>query len=117
MAYVDGFVLPVQKKHLAAYKKLARIFGAICRENGVQEYFECVAEDLSSPVGVPFYKLLKLKKGETAIFSWVIFKSKAHRNKVHAALMRDPRMTKGPKVMPFDMKRMSWGGFAPIIKM
>lgn len=115
--YVDGFVLPVAKKHLAAYKRMANLFGRICLEHGVLQYFECALDRAPIKVGLSFEKLVKPRPGETVIFSWVVFKSKSHRDKVHAAMMKDARMQKPPKEMPFDMKRMTWGGFKPIVKM
>jgi len=115
MAYVDGFVLPVPTKNLAAYKRMARVFGKVCREHGVLAYHECVGDDLKVKMGISFPTLLKLKKGESVIFAWVLYKSKAHRTKVMAAIMKDARLKTPPKSMPFDCNRMSWGGFKSIV--
>jgi uncharacterized protein YbaA (DUF1428 family) len=115
MSYVDGYVLPVRKKQLAAYKRMARQAGKIWREHGALDYRECVAEDLGVKFGMPFPKLMKPKAGETIVFSWVMFKSRAHRDKVNAKVMSDPRLQKMPKVMPFDLKRMAYGGFETLV--
>lgn len=118
MAYVDGFVIPVPKKKLAAYVKMARKAGAVWKEHGALEFRECVGEDLGSKFGVPFPKLAKAKAGETVLFSFIVYKSRAHRDRVNAKVMKDPRIaatcgTDGD--MPFDIKRMSFGGFETIV--
>src|SRR5690349_20546856 len=112
MAYVDGFVMPVPTKNLAAYRKLARLAGKIWREHGALEYRECVGDDFNSMSAVTFTKLLKLKKSEKAIFAWVVYKSRADRQRVLKKVMNDPRLAHDmvPK-MPFDMKRVCSGGF------
>ena len=116
MAYVDGYVLPVSKKNLAAYRRLARKAGAIWIEHGALEYRECIGEDVNVKWGVPFPKVIKLKAGETIVFSWIVYKSKAHRDRVNAKVMNDPRIAKmTPESAPFDMKRMSYGGFTMIV--
>jgi uncharacterized protein YbaA (DUF1428 family) len=117
MPYVDGYVLPVPTKNLAAYRKMAAIGGKVWREYGALEYRECVGDDLDAKFGTPFPKLMKLKRGETAVFSWIVFKSKAHRDRVNAAVMKDPRLkpSMDPKKMPFDMKRMVYGGFKVLV--
>ncbi len=117
MRYVDGFVLAVPKKNLKAYIKLAQLAGPIWKEHGALEYCECVGEDLNTPWCLPFPKLAKLKPGETVIFAWIVYKSRAHRDKVNAKVMQDPRIAeamKGKK-MPFDMKRMAQGGFEVLV--
>lgn len=114
MSYVDGYVLPVRKKHLAHYRRMARQAAKIWREHGALDYRECVADDLDVKFGLPFPKMVKPKPGETVVFSWVVFKSRAHRDKVNARVMSDPRL-KMPKVMPFDPKRMAWGGFKTLV--
>jgi len=118
MSYVDGYLLPVPKKNLAAYRKLAKIGAKIWREHGALEYRECVAEDLETKFGMPFNKQLKTKPGETVVFSWIVFKSKAHRNSVNAKVMKDKRLTEGMQdiPMPFDCKRMCYGGFKILVE-
>lgn len=113
MPYVDGFVVPVAKKNLAAYRRISRKAGKVWRELGALEYRECVGDDLAVKMGVPFTKLAKLKRGETVFFSWIVYKSRAHRDKVNAKVMKDPRLAKmmTTEAMPFDCKRMSYGGF------
>src|SRR6267142_6615327 len=108
MQYVDGYVLPVPKKNLPAYRRMARLGGKIWREHGALEVRECVGDDLAVKFGVPFPRLLKLKDGETAVFSWIVFKSFAHRNSVNAKVMKDPRLASmiDPKNILFDHKRM-----------
>jgi uncharacterized protein YbaA (DUF1428 family) len=117
MRYVDGFVLPVPKKNLAAYLRMARKAGRVWRDHGAVEYRECVGDDLKVKFGLPFPRLAKLKPGETAVFSWITFKSRRHRDRVNAQVIKDPRMDKmmDPKAMPFDMKRMSYGGFKILV--
>ncbi len=117
MSYVDGFVLPVPKKNLAAYKKLALKASKLWREHGALEYRECVGDDLAVKMGVPFPKLAKAKPGETVVFAFVTYKSRAHRDQVNAKVMKDPRIMAlcDPKKMPFDCARMSYGGFKTIV--
>ncbi len=117
--YVDGFVIPIATKNLAAYKKMARIAGKVWREHGAVEYVECVGDELTTKqIGAPFPKMTKLKKGETVVFSWIVYKSKAHRNRVNAKVMKDPRLAPmmDPAKMPFDMKRMAMGGFRTMVE-
>ena len=118
MPYVDGFLLPVPKKNLATYRQIARKAGAIWKEHGALEYRECAADDLNNKWGMSYPRLLKLKRGETAIYSWIVFKSRAHRDSVNAKVMKDPRMAKmmdPKKPPPFDVKRMAYGGFEVIV--
>jgi uncharacterized protein YbaA (DUF1428 family) len=115
MPYVDGYVLPVPTKNLAAYRKMAATAGKVWRDHGAMEYRECAGDDLDAKFGVPFPKLMKLKRGETAVFAWIVFKSKAHRDRVNAAVMKDPRLHMDMKKMPFDFKRMVYGGFNVIV--
>lgn len=114
--YVDGFVIPLPKKKVAAYRRVAQKAGKIWREHGALEYFETVGEELKSRWGFP--KLAKLRRGETIVFSWIVYKSKADRNRVNAKVMKDPRMKPlmDPAAMPFDMKRMAMGGFEVIVE-
>lgn len=116
MTYVDGFVIPIATKNVPKYRRIARKAGKIWREHGALEYRECVGDDLQTKCGLPFPKLAKLKRGETVIFSWILYKSRAHRDRVNAAVMADPRLADmGGEVMPFDMKRMSHGGFQVLV--
>ena len=117
MRYVDGFVLAVPKKNLAAYVRMAQKAGQVWLEHGALEYRECVGDDLNVNMGLPFPRLAKVKPGETVVFSWIVYKSRAHRDRVNAKVMKDPRL-KGlcdEKSMPFDMKRMSFGGFTVLV--
>ena len=117
MKYVDGFVIPVPKKNVAAYRRIARQAGKIWREHGALEYRECVGDDLKVKMGVPFPRLSKLKPGETVFFSWIVYKSRAHRDSVNKKVMKDPRMAKmmNMKAMPFDVRRMAYGGFKTVV--
>jgi uncharacterized protein YbaA (DUF1428 family) len=117
MKYVDGYVLPVPKKKIAAYRKLAQMGAKLWMKHGALEYYECAGDDLKSKWGTPFPKQMKLKAGETAVFSFVVFKSKAHRDSVNAKVMKDPSMANmDPNAMPFDVKRMLYGGFKVIVE-
>ncbi|MBI2255417.1 MAG: DUF1428 domain-containing protein [Proteobacteria bacterium] len=116
MRYIDAFVLPVPKKNLAAYQRLARKAGKVFRAHGALEFREFAGDALDSKFGIPFPKLAKVKKGETVIFSWIVFKSKAHRDKVNAKVMKDPFMANTDmSELPFDVKRMSMGGFKLLV--
>lgn len=118
MQYVDGFIVPVPKKSLAAYRALARKAGKVWREHGALDYRECVAEDVKVGKLTSFPRSVKLKPNETVVFSWITYKSRAHRDKVNAKVMKDPRLAKmmDPKAMPFDGKRMIYGGFEVLVK-
>ncbi len=112
MKYVDGFVIPIAKKNLDAYFRMAKKAGKIWREHGALEYFECAGDDLAIPGVGSFLQTYKLKPSETVLFSWIVYKSRAHRDKVNAKVMADPRLKKlAPKAMPFDVKKMNHGGF------
>jgi uncharacterized protein YbaA (DUF1428 family) len=114
--YVDGFVLPVPKNKLADYKKLAQKASKIWREHGALDYRECAGDDLDIKMMVPFPKLAKVKPGETVVFAWITYKSRAHRDAVNAKVMKDPRIANmDPKSMPFDCKRMAYGGFTTLV--
>ena len=117
MRYVDGFVLVVPEKNLKVYRSIAQKAGKIFKEHGALEYVEAVGDDLDLKFGVPFTKLMKPKPGETVIFSFIVYKSRAQRDKANAKVMSDPRMNKimQQDSMPFDMKRMSCGGFKLIV--
>ncbi len=115
--YVDGYVLPVPKKNVTAYRRLTQKAGKVWREHGALESRECAGDDLNVQWGVPFPRLLKLKPGETVVFAWVVFKSRAHRDRVNAKVMKDPHLadSSDPKSMPFDCKRMVYGGFQLLV--
>lgn len=115
--YVDGFVLPVPKKNLAAYRRMAQRASKIWRELGALEYRECVGEDLDVKCGLPFPRGIKTKPGEAVVFAWIVYKSRAHRDRVNAKVMKDPRITTmcDPKKMPFDCARMLYGGFNTMV--
>lgn len=116
MRYVDGFVLPLPKKNLQAYRRMAQKAGRIWREHGALEFRECIGDDLNVKCGLPFPRLLKPKSGETVVFAWIVFKSRAHRDRVNAKVMKDPRLAQmSPKSMPFDVKRMAYGGFKVLV--
>lgn len=114
--YVDGFVIPIKKANLKNYKKMAKWGCKYWMKNGAVSYFECVGDDLAVKFGMTFTKLCKLKSDETVIFSFIIFKSKTHRNQVNKKVMSEPSMKKFASMkMPFDMKRFAFGGFKSII--
>jgi uncharacterized protein YbaA (DUF1428 family) len=114
--YVDGFVIPIPKKQVAAYRRMAARAGKIWMEHGALQYVECVGEDLKVKMGKPFPRLARTKNGETVVFSWIVYKSRAHRDKVNAKVMADPRLSNmGPDVMPFDPKHMAYGGFDMLV--
>ena len=117
MPYVDGFVLPIKKKNIPAYKKMARKASRIWREYGALDYKECVGDDLKTRMGVPFTKLAQTRPGETVVFAWITYRSKAHRDRVNAKIMADPRIAKmmDPKSPPFDCNRMAYGGFKTLV--
>jgi uncharacterized protein YbaA (DUF1428 family) len=118
MSYVDGFVVPVPKKNLEAYRKMATKAGKIWKEYGALEYAECVADDVKPGKSTSFPQSVKLKAGETVVFAWITYKSRAHRDRVNKKVMADPRMSwMEGKDMPFDGKRMFWGGFKPIVEL
>jgi uncharacterized protein YbaA (DUF1428 family) len=116
MSYIDGFVIVVPKKNIAAYKKMAQLGRKIWMEHGALQYFECVGNDLKTKWGVPFPKLTKAKKNETVFFSFIIYKSRKHRDAVNKKVMADKRMKMDNKKMPFDMKRFSYGGFKAVVE-
>ena len=117
MPYVDGFVVPVPRKKVQAYRRMAQKAGKIWREHGVLEYRECVADDVKVGKLTSFPRSVKLKRGETVIFSWIVYKSRVHRDAVITKVMADPRLASmmDPKAMPFDAKRMIYGGFKVLV--
>jgi uncharacterized protein YbaA (DUF1428 family) len=117
MAYVDGFVVPVPKKNLKAYRGMAKTVGMVWRDHGALEFREWVADDVKVGKRTSFPRSVKLKPGETVVFAYIVYKSRAHRDRVNAKVMKDPRLAKmmNPKAMPFDGKRMIFGGFKTLI--
>jgi uncharacterized protein YbaA (DUF1428 family) len=117
MSYVDGFIVPVAKKNLQAYRNMAKKAGKVWREHGALEFRESIAEDVKVGKRTSFPRSVKLKPGETVIFSWIVYKSRAHRDRVNAKVMKDPRLAEmmNPQAMPFDGKRMIFGGFEIMI--
>jgi uncharacterized protein YbaA (DUF1428 family) len=115
--YVDGFILPVPKKKLAAYRRMAQKAGKVWREHGALEFRECVADDVKRGKRTSFPQSVKLKRGETVFFSFIVYKSRAHRDRVNAKVMKDPRITGmgDIKDMPFDAQRMIYGGFKVMV--
>jgi len=113
MPYVDGFLLPVPRKHIDAYRRIARKAGKIWIEHGALEFRECAGDDLHPKGPVPFTRCVKAKPTETVFFSWIVFKSRRDRDRVNKKVMNDPRLQKmmEPGAMPFDHKRMAYGGF------
>ncbi len=115
--YVDAYVVPIPKRNLKSYLRMAKIGAATWKDHGAIGYAECVADDLDIPWGKGFRKMAGLKKGETLVFAFVVFRSRGHRDRVNAAVMKDPRMNAPamPKKMPFDMKRFAVGGFRELV--
>jgi len=117
MAYVDGFIVPVPKKKLDEYRRIARLAGKVWRDHGALDYKECVADDVKMGKRTSFPRSVKRKPSETVVFAWISYKSRAHRDKVNAKVMKDKRLAKmmNPKAMPFDARRMIYGGFKVIV--
>jgi uncharacterized protein YbaA (DUF1428 family) len=117
MSYVDGFVLPVPVKNLPAYRRMAQKAGKIWREHGALDYREWVSDDVKVGKLTSFPRSVKLKRGETVVFAWIVYKSRADRDRINAKVMKDPRLASmmDPKAMPFDGKRMIYGGFKPLV--
>lgn len=117
MAYVDGFVLPVPKKNVAAYRRMALACGKIWREYGALDYVECIADDVKPGKQTSFPQSVKLKPDETVVFAYIVYKSRAQRDRVNAKVMADPRIDRMMKRRdtPFDSKRMIWGGFKVVV--
>lgn len=116
--YVDGFVVPVPKKNIAAYRRIAKKASKVWIEHGALDYKECVGDDLNIKFCLPFPKGIKTKPGETVVFAYIVYKSRAHRDKVNAKVMKDSRIAGmcDPKDMPFDCARMLYGGFKAIVE-
>jgi uncharacterized protein YbaA (DUF1428 family) len=117
MRYVDGFVVPVPKRKLQAYRRMARQAGKVWREHGALDYVECVADDVKWGKRTSFPRSVKRKRGETVVFSWIVYKSRSHRDRVNAKVMKDKRLAPmmDPKAMPFDGKRLIYGGFKVMV--
>ena len=118
MRYVDGYVVPVPKKNLAAYRRMAQKAGKVWRDHGALEYIECIADDVKPGKHTSFPQSVKLKAGETVVFAYIVFKSRAHRDRVNKKVMKEMNDMAGmdPKAMPFDGKRMFWGGFKVLVE-
>lgn len=119
MSYVDGFVVPVPQDNLVAYRRLARRAGKIWREHGALEYIECVADDVQRGKSTSFPQAVKLKEGEVVVFSWIVYSSRSARDRINKLVMSDPRLADmmDPKSLPFDGKRMFFGGFKTLVKL
>ena len=119
MRYVDGFVVPVPKKKVAAYRRMAQKAGKVWREHGALEFIECAADDVKPGKLTSFPQSVKLKPSETVMFSWIVYKSRSHRDRVNAKVMKDPRLQKmmDTTAVPFDAKRMIYGGFKSIVRL
>jgi uncharacterized protein YbaA (DUF1428 family) len=116
MRYVDGYVLPIPKKNLKAYARMAKMGTKMWMKHGALDYKECVGEDLKTKWGMPFSRMMKLKPGETVVFSYIVFKSRAHRDRVNAKMMKEMEKMGDMKKMPFDIKRMVYGGFKVLVE-
>ena len=116
MKYVDGYVLSVPKKNLPAYRRMAQMAGKVWRKYGALDYKECVGDDLKTKWGTPFPQIMKSKPGEVVVFSYIVFKSRAHRDRVNAKVMKEMEKMGGSKEMPFDVKRMVYGGFKILVE-
>jgi len=119
MAYVDGFVLAVPRDKLDAYKEMARVGGTVWREHGALSFVECVEDDVKPGKLTSFPQAVKLEEGEVCVFSWITYASRADRDRVTEKVMKDPRLSSmmDPENMPFDGKRMIYGGFESIVEM
>ena len=119
MAYVDGFVLPVPRDRLKAYRSMARKSGKIWIEHGALEFNECIADDVKPGKVTSFPQSVKLASGETVVFSYIVYRSRAHRDRVMAKVMKDPRLAAMMEAasLPFDAKRMIYGGFKTIVRL
>lgn len=117
MSYVDGFVVPVPRKNLPAYRRMAKLAGKVWKEYGALEYKEWISDDVKVGKLTSFPRSVKLKPGETVIFAWIVYKSRAHRDRVNAKVMKDPRLADmmDLKSMPFDGKRLIYGGFKILV--
>src|SRR3977135_1513510 len=119
MVYVDGFVVPLPRKNLKAYRRMAQKAGKVWRDHGALAFRECVADDVKMGKWTSFPRSVKLKRGETVVWSYIVYKSRAHRDRVNAKVMKDPRLANmmNSKTLPFDGKRMIYGGFKPLLQL
>lgn len=116
MSYVDGYILPIPKKHVKTYQRMAEMGRDAWMKHGAVDYKECIGDDLVPKWGTAFSRMMKLKPGETVVFAYVVFKSRAHRDRVNKKVMKEMMATSGSKDMPFDPKRMVYGGFKTIVE-
>jgi len=116
MSYVDGYIIPVPKKNLKTYTRMAKTGAKMWMKHGALDYKECVGEDLKTRWGTPFSRMMKLKPGETVVFSYIVFKSRAHRDRVNAKVMKEMEKMGDMGEMPFDMRRMVYGGFSVLVE-
>lgn len=117
MSYVDGFILAVPRKNLAAYLRMARTGGKVWRDHGALDYKECLGDDLKVKFGISFPRLMKARRNEVLFYSFIVHKSRRHRDRTNARVMQDKRLASmmDPKKMPFDMRRMAYGGFKVLV--
>lgn len=117
--YIDGFVLPVPKKNVEAYRKMAQLAGEVWKDHGALEYVEAVADDVKPGELTSFPQSVQLKDDETVVFAWIVYESREARDRINEEVMKDPRLQHmmDPKGMPFDAKRMFWGGFKTIVEL
>jgi uncharacterized protein YbaA (DUF1428 family) len=117
MSYIDGFVVPVPRRNIAAYRRMSQKAGKVWREYGALEYKEWVGDDVKPGKVTSFPQSVKLKSGEVVVFAWIVYKSRADRDRINAKVMKDPRLASmmDPKAMPFDGKRMFYGGFKKLV--
>jgi uncharacterized protein YbaA (DUF1428 family) len=116
--YVEGFVVPVPRSKVAAYRRMSRKAGKVWREHGALDYVECMGDDVKPGKWTSFPQSVKLRKGEVVWFSWILYRSRRDRDRINAKVMKDPRLASmmDPKNMPFDGKRMFWGGFKVMVR-
>lgn len=116
MSYVDGYVIPIKKKHLKAYAKMAAMGKKVWKKFGALDYKECVAEDIHTQYGLSFPKGIKVRPGETVVFSYIVYRSRAHRDQVNKKVMKEMEKLDSPPEMPFDVRRMIYGGFKTLVE-
>ena len=115
--YVDGYILPLPKKSIEAYREQAALAGKVWKEHGALEYIECIGEDVKPGKVTSFPQAVRLEPDETVVFAWIVYESRAERDRINAAVMKDPRLAgMNPHTMPFDAMRMFWGGFEMFVE-